>query len=91
MTQTLTRYCRILEIVGDLLKVEVRVGPAEDQAVARYGHLAVVENADGSRELFDVRADPREWVNLAAEPAHAADLARLQGLAADYKRQFRPQ
>ncbi len=50
-----------------------------------------LENADGSRELFDVRADPREWVNLAAEPAHAADLARLQGLAADYKRQFRRQ
>ncbi|MBK6744636.1 MAG: V-type ATP synthase subunit B [Hydrogenophilales bacterium] len=64
MTQTLTRYCRILEIVGDLLKVEVRVGPGEDQAVARYGHLAVVENADGSQSPAQVIHIDRDTVSL---------------------------
>jgi uncharacterized sulfatase len=50
-----------------------------------------LENADGSQELFDIQADPREWVNLAAQPTHAADLALLKDLAAGYKHKFRSQ
>jgi V/A-type H+/Na+-transporting ATPase subunit B len=64
MTQTLTRYCRILEIVGDLLKVEVRAGPGEDQAVARYGHLAVVESTDGTLSPAQVIHIDRDTVSL---------------------------
>ena len=64
MTQSLTRYCRILEIVGDLLKVEVRVGPEDGEAVARYGHLAVVENAGGGHSPAQVIHIDRDVVSL---------------------------
>lgn len=69
--------------------------------VATRGHptgLAVsterfryLENADGSQELFDIKADPREWENLLSEPKHADTLAQMQKLAAKYKREFRSQ
>ena len=48
-----------------------------------------LENADGRVELFDVKADPREWKNLAIGSAHAADLAAMKKLADDYKARFR--
>ena len=64
MTQTLARYCRILEIVGDLLKVRVSAGPGEEQPVARYGHLAVVENPDGSQSPAQVIHIDRDIVSL---------------------------
>jgi arylsulfatase A-like enzyme len=38
-----------------------------------------IRYADGSEELYEVRADPHEWTNLAGDPKHAAvkkDLAR---------------
>lgn len=69
--------------------------------VATRGHptgLAVsterfryLENADGSQELFDIKADPREWTNLIGEPKYAADLNQLRSLSAAYKRKFRSQ
>lgn len=49
-----------------------------------------LEHPDGREELFDIEADPREWVDLATQPAHATDLAPMKALAADYKRKFRP-
>ncbi len=48
-----------------------------------------LENADGSVELFDVQADPREWHNLATVAAYAPDLAAMKKLADDYKAKFR--
>jgi len=50
-----------------------------------------LENRDGTVELFDVQADPREWKNLASDSAHAADLAAMKKLADDYKSKFRKQ
>lgn len=38
-----------------------------------------IRYADGSEELYDTRADPNEWANVAAEPARAAVKAELRG------------
>jgi len=49
-----------------------------------YENHAVVSNtykyiryADGSEELYDVRRDPNEWTNLAADPQYAAEKEAL--------------
>ena len=39
----------------------------------------------GYLQLFDLRADPFEVTNLVDDPAHAAELARLQGLLRDWQ------
>jgi uncharacterized sulfatase len=49
-----------------------------------------LENADGSVELFDLQTDPREWHDLANDPAHATTFAELHQRAQDYKKIFRP-
>ncbi|MBX3438531.1 MAG: sulfatase [Planctomycetaceae bacterium] len=41
----------------------------------RYIHYA-----DGSEELYDMRSDPHEWENLAANPAYAKVIAELRHL-----------
>ena len=33
--------------------------------------------SDGAEELYDLQADPNEWRNVAAVPAHAATKTRL--------------
>ncbi|MBS0209382.1 MAG: sulfatase [Planctomycetes bacterium] len=36
-----------------------------------------IRYADGSQELYDMQADPREWTNLAARPEHAKVISEL--------------
>jgi choline-sulfatase len=36
-----------------------------------------IRYADGSQELYDMRADPGEWNNLAADPKHAGTILEL--------------
>jgi len=50
-----------------------------------------IDYLDGrAPELYDVRTDPREWRNLARDPAHASDLDRLRRLTAQHRQQFPP-
>lgn len=44
----------------------------------RDGHHRYIRYADGSEELYDLRADPNEWQNLAGREEHAAVLRRLR-------------
>jgi arylsulfatase A-like enzyme len=73
-------------------KVALSVLQGRGQGRERYHHFAVrserwryIRYADGSEELYDHAADPEEWDNLAALPAHAATkhdlLTQLRALA----------
>ena len=64
MTQELVRYSRILEIVGDILKV--RVPPAGDgkEAAVRFGDLAILEGAEEQQSLAQVINIDRDVVSL---------------------------
>ena len=39
---------------------------------ARSEAFRYIRYADGSEELYDMRSDPNEWTNLAADPKHAS-------------------
>lgn len=49
-----------------------------------------VEYADANTpaELYDLRADPKEWKDLANDPGHAKALEELRGLAAGHRQKF---
>lgn len=63
MTQSLLRYTRILEIVGDTLKVKVPQ-KSETEIHVRFGDLAVVETVDGHKSLAQVIFIDRDVVTL---------------------------
>ncbi|MEM7614064.1 MAG: V-type ATP synthase subunit B [Pseudomonadota bacterium] len=63
MVRTLLKYSRVLEIVGDTLKVHVPEG-AGSGAVVRFGDLAVVESVDGASSLAQVININRDVVSL---------------------------
>jgi V/A-type H+-transporting ATPase subunit B len=63
MTQTLLRYSRILEIVGDIVKVQVPATSGREPS-ARFTDLAVVEDSDGSSSLAQVIRIDADTVTL---------------------------
>lgn len=44
----------------------------------RWAYLQYGEDAKGGRELFDMQQDPKQYVNLAEQPQHAARVSELQ-------------
>ncbi len=54
MARTIVRYSKILEIVGEIIKVEVPAGTHSKNLGSRYGDLAIVEDANGDQSLAQV-------------------------------------
>jgi choline-sulfatase len=46
----------------------------------RTDRFRYIRYADGSDELYDHASDPREWTNLASDPAHAETRRALAGM-----------
>ncbi|MEY6434146.1 V-type ATP synthase subunit B [Thioalkalicoccus limnaeus] len=64
MTQSLFRYSRVIEIVGDILKIQVSP-PAGDQGPRiAFGDLALVEDPSGFKSLARAIKIERELVSL---------------------------
>jgi len=64
MVLNLVRYCRVLEIIGDILKVRVPPSSGEPRAAVRFGDLAVIGSSDGHRSLAQVTEIDRDAVSL---------------------------
>jgi len=64
MVLELVRYSRILEIVGDILKVQVPQAEDGEDAAVRFGDLAVLEESEGHKSLAQVININRNEVSL---------------------------
>ncbi len=51
----------------------------------RTEDFRLIRYKDGSLELYDEKADPYEWTNLAGDPRYASQIAELQALLPDEK------
>ncbi len=90
MYPTLIELCGLTErgdLEGISLGPQLRDGAAPRERPAltshnqgnhavRSEHWRYIRYADGSEELYDHKADPHEWTNLAADPAHAAIISQ---------------
>lgn len=78
------------------LRADLPALPAEERPVvvhSEYGPVRMIRTRDrkyvhrhphGPHELYDLNADPGERDNLADDPAHAAELARLRRMLRDW-------
>ena len=66
MVLDLVRYSRVLEIVGDILKVYVPRADGGVRSPVRFGDLAEIEQADGHTSLAQVIQIDRDAVSLQA-------------------------
>jgi V/A-type H+-transporting ATPase subunit B len=64
MTQELVRYTHVLEIIGDILKVQVKQAQDQSQVAVRFGDLAIVEQPDAGQSLAQVISINRDVVSL---------------------------
>ncbi len=63
MISDLVKYSRVLEIVGEIIKIHVAAEAADDVKV-RLGDLAVIEGVEGQMSLAQVIGIDREEVSL---------------------------
>ena len=71
MAQSLLRYSKILEIVGEVIKVQV-----PETSPARFGDVAMVESADGGQSLAQV-------INLDRNSASLQVFSGTKGIGTD--------
>lgn len=64
MPASLVSYSKILEIVGDILRVEVPADASQKEAAPRFNDLAVVQNRNGTSSLAQVIALKQNSVSL---------------------------
>lgn len=64
MPKTLVNYSKVLEIVGDIMKVRVPIGTNGNGPSARYGDLAIVKLINNEQSLAQVIRINREEVSL---------------------------
>jgi V/A-type H+-transporting ATPase subunit B len=64
MIKELVRYSRVLEIVGDILKIRVPEAGAGDAPTVRLGDLAIIENSGGEQSLSQIINIIRDTVSL---------------------------
>ena len=64
MPKTLVSYSKVLEIVGDIMKVRVPSGTNGNGSKARYGDLAIVQHRNSYKSLAQVISINREEVSL---------------------------
>ncbi len=64
MTKELVRYSKVLEIVGDILKVQVPESANGGGAPVRFGDLAMLDEDEGSKSLAQVININRDAVSL---------------------------
>lgn len=61
MKEQLVRHCRVLEIVGDIMKV---AATGATRGAIKFGDLAVVEGVDGTQSLAQIISLDRDKVSL---------------------------
>ncbi len=61
-SHALTRYCRVVNIIGDV--IEIRVPTTTGQTPARFRHLAIIENPSGEESLGQIIRIRGEVVSL---------------------------
>ena len=59
------------------------IGPCVPHRMVRQGRFKLIYTHGHPDLLFDLEADPDELTNLAGDPAHADDLARLRAILFD--------
>lgn len=64
MPQTLVSYSKVLEIIGDIIKVQVPESAHQKDTGPRFGDLAVVKNSDSSLSLAQVISLKQDTVSL---------------------------
>jgi flagellar biosynthesis/type III secretory pathway ATPase len=64
VTLQLVRFSRVLEIVGDILKVQVPQAAGTRATTVKFGDLALIEQAEGDTSLAQVINVNRDVVSL---------------------------